>query len=195
MTQAGLPTIYYGDEIGMRYVPGTPAKEGSTLNGVTAPNAGAPNGERAGTRTPMSWDGSKNDGFSTAESGQLYLPQDVDSDRPTVAAQEADPHSLLHFVRQLLTLRMAHGALGTHGSFELLNPEGAVYPLVYRRRLDNTCCLVAVNPTSTGRTIRLDSWTGALQALLMSGIKLRVEDSMIELDLEPFAYGIYDVDD
>jgi maltose alpha-D-glucosyltransferase/alpha-amylase len=61
MTQAGPPSIYYGEAIGMRYVEGVPSREGSLLDGVVAVNAGTSGlGERAGTRTPMQWDDSAN---------------------------------------------------------------------------------------------------------------------------------------
>jgi len=55
-----IPFIYYGDEIGMRYIEGLRSKEGGYA--------------RTGSRTPMQWDNSPNAGFSTASSEQLYLP-------------------------------------------------------------------------------------------------------------------------
>lgn len=42
----GAPFIYYGDEIGMRYVEGLVSKEGGY--------------GRTGARSPMQWDSSKN---------------------------------------------------------------------------------------------------------------------------------------
>jgi maltose alpha-D-glucosyltransferase/alpha-amylase len=90
----GTPFIYYGDEIGMRSVEGLPSKEGGY--------------QRTAIRTPMQWDASPNAGFSSAPSEQLYLPIDPDPGRPTVAAQETDPHSLLQVVRRLIVLRKAH---------------------------------------------------------------------------------------
>ena len=67
----GVPFIYYGDEIGMRYR-NLPGKEG----GYT----------RTGSRTPMQWDNSANHGFSQAAADALYLPVDEREDAPTVAA-------------------------------------------------------------------------------------------------------------
>jgi glycosidase len=73
------PSIYYGDEIGMRYLPDLPDHEGSICY---------PGYNRAGCRTPMQCDESKpNAGFSDANPSALYLPQDPAPDRPTVAAQ------------------------------------------------------------------------------------------------------------
>jgi glycosidase len=131
LTWPTLPAIYFGDEIGMRYIPGLPDKEGSRLE---------PTYNRAGSRTPMQWDGTAGVGFSTAPADRLYLPIDPDPDRPTVAAQRADENSLLHLVRRLIALRKAHPALGPDGDVEVLN---AGYPFVYVRGGTH---LVVVNP-------------------------------------------------
>ncbi|MFU8826823.1 MAG: alpha-amylase family glycosyl hydrolase, partial [Brevefilum sp.] len=90
LTMPGTPFIYYGDEIGMRYQ-ALPSKEGGYA--------------RTGARTPMQWAEGDNAGFSSAPSADLYLPVDPAPDRPTVVAQEADPHSLLNRVRALIRLR------------------------------------------------------------------------------------------
>jgi hypothetical protein len=82
LTWGSVPCLYYGDEIGMRYVPGMPEVEGSICN---------PAYNRAGCRTPMQWDDGPNAGFSTADPSRLYLPVDPDPTRPTVAAQERIP--------------------------------------------------------------------------------------------------------
>ena len=71
LTWGSIPSIYYGDEIGMRYLEGAPEKEGSIWT---------PKYNRAGCRTPMQWDSSlPNAGFSTAPPQDLYLPQDPDA--------------------------------------------------------------------------------------------------------------------
>ncbi len=96
-TLPGAPFVYYGDEIGMRYLP-LPTKEGGYF--------------RTGSRTPMQWDGTANHGFSTAAADALYLPVDTADDAPTVEAQQADPNSLLHAVKSLLAFRHAHRGPG-----------------------------------------------------------------------------------
>jgi maltose alpha-D-glucosyltransferase/alpha-amylase len=53
LTWPGVPFIHYGDEIGMRYIPGLASKEGGY--------------DRTGSRTPMQWDNGPNAGFSTAQ--------------------------------------------------------------------------------------------------------------------------------
>ncbi|MFD0524148.1 alpha-amylase family glycosyl hydrolase [Paractinoplanes durhamensis] len=135
-TWGSVPCLYYGDEIGMRYLPDMPDVEGAICN---------PGYNRAGCRTPMQWDDGPNAGFSTAGADRLYLPVDPDPQRPNVAAQEADPASTLHFVRELIALRHANPALRTRASIEVIS-EG--YPFAYVRGGTH---LVVVNPAGSRR--------------------------------------------
>ncbi|UCM87514.1 alpha-amylase family glycosyl hydrolase [Streptomyces marincola] len=131
LTWPTLPAIYYGDEIGMRYLPGLPDHEGSVLD---------PGYNRAGSRTPMQWDDTPGAGFSTAPEDRYYLPLDPDPGRPDVATQRADPGSLLHLVRRLIALRTSTPELGSRSPVNVLHSG---YPLVYTR---GDAYLVAVNP-------------------------------------------------
>ena len=119
LTMPGCPFIYYGDEIGMRYMHGLKSKEGGY--------------ERTGSRTPMQWSCATNAGFSAARPDDLYLPIDADSERPNVASQTGRSGSLLETVRALNTLRLAHPALQADGGIEFLYAEDHAYPLVYVR--------------------------------------------------------------
>ena len=160
LTMPGVPFIYYGDEIGMRYVENLLSVEGGY--------------ERTGSRSPMQWDGSANAGFSAAPPEKLYIPQDPAADRPTVAAQMADPASLWHEVQTLIRLRQAHPALDNTGRFEVLQADG--YPLVFRRSADNERITVAVNPSS--EAFRLPARGTILHA---TGKGAAVKDGMLEL--------------
>ncbi|HET7609155.1 MAG TPA: DUF3459 domain-containing protein, partial [Gammaproteobacteria bacterium] len=105
LTQRGTPTLYYGDEIGMR--------------GVDIPPEQAvdPQGRRTGrnrdpTRTPMQWSGDTYAGFSAVEP---WLPVGVDRGTANVSTQSQDAGSLLTLTRLLLELRarepdLQHGA-------------------------------------------------------------------------------------
>jgi maltose alpha-D-glucosyltransferase/alpha-amylase len=174
MTWPSLPTIYYGDEIGMRYIENLPDKEGSIL---------APLNNRTGSRTPMQWDDTANAGFSTAPADQLYLPIDPDPARPTVAAQRADEGSLLNLVRRLIALRKATPALGSGGSLEVLH-EG--YPFVYTRGGSH---LVVVNPRREPATARLPFDAGRARPLEAAGA---VVDGG-EAKVDGFGYGIFEL--
>ncbi len=175
LTWGSIPCVYYGDEIGMRYLPGLPDVEGSICN---------PGYNRAGCRTPMQWDATANAGFSTANAGDLYLPIDPDPDRPTVADQLADPSSTLHLVRELIRLRRATPALRTTASRQVVN-EG--YPFAYIRGGSH---LVIVNPRRETASLADDRLLGAT-VLIGSGLALdgeTVESDVLSLD--GFAYAV-----
>jgi glycosidase len=132
LTWGSVPAIYYGDEIGMRYLPGLPDKEGSVYD---------PGYNRSGCRSPMQWDDDlPNAGFSVAPAERLYLPQDPAPERPTVAAQRDDEDSPLNRLRRLVRLRRETPALRTAARTTVLTRG---YPLTYLRGDDH---LVVVNP-------------------------------------------------
>ena len=133
LTLPGIPFIYYGDEIGMKYIANSPDIEGSRT--------------RSGTRTPMQWDDSKNAGFSVAETKNIYIPQDPDPNRPTVAKQDKDPNSQLNYVRKLLTLRASSVALGNDGGWKLISDVNKPYPMIYMRFTGNERYIILINPS------------------------------------------------
>ena len=128
LTLPGVPFIYYGDEIGMRYLD-IPTKEG----GYT----------RTGSRTPMQWDNSKNKGFSEADQDKLYLPVDTSEDAPTVEDQAKDPDSLYNTVKALTALRHGYDDLKADSTFSVIYAEKEEFPFVYRRGN----LLIAINPS------------------------------------------------
>jgi maltose alpha-D-glucosyltransferase/alpha-amylase len=185
LTFPTLPAIYYGDEIGMRYLPDLPEVEGSVLG---------PEYNRAGSRTPMQWDQGPNAGFSAAQAGKeaeaadatatshLYLPLDPDPERPNVAAQQAEPSSLLHLVRELIALRRENPEFGPHAELRVLN-EG--YPLVYVR---GGRFLVVVNPGGKPAVFEHAQPAFAqVQALRDTGVHIDADT----ITADPFAFGIF----
>ncbi len=147
LTLPGVPFIYYGDEIGMKYIPNSPDVEGSHA--------------RSGTRTPMQWDNSKNAGFSSAEKNKIYIPQDTDPNRPTVAAQDKDPNSQLNYVKKLLKLRENSPALGNDGEWKLISDTAHLYPMVYMRSNDHEKYIIAINPSAKNATANINSQQSA----------------------------------
>lgn len=133
LSMPGAPFIYYGDELGMRYVEGLASVEGGY--------------GRTGSRSPMQWDDSPNAGFSPAEAERLYIPTDPAEDRPTAAAQQADPGSLWHEVHRLIEVRQAHTALQSKAEIRFLSDGGKGRPLAYLRRDSRETVLVMINPT------------------------------------------------
>jgi maltose alpha-D-glucosyltransferase / alpha-amylase len=179
LTMPGVPFIYYGDEIGMRFVPEVPNKEGGTLGEV----------RRCGSRTPMQWSKDKNAGFSTAPAEKLYLPIDPSESRPDVATEDKDPASMLNFTRRLLKLRREHLALANAADFRPLYAEKNSYPFVYLRGAGPERIIVAINPAERACTITLGQLIkpAPVYPLLVQDTELR--DGRIEMG--PVSFGIY----
>ncbi|MGN0686555.1 MAG: alpha-amylase family glycosyl hydrolase [Oscillospiraceae bacterium] len=135
LTMPGAPFIYYGDEIGMRYVEGLVSVEGGY--------------GRTGSRSPMQWDDSVNAGFSSAPKHSLYIPQDESADRPTAENQLNDPHSLINEIKRLIEIRQSHKALQSKGEIEFVYAEKDEYPLAYTRTDGNERLLVVLNPSDS----------------------------------------------
>ena len=181
MTMPGVPFIYYGDEIGMRHIDGLVSKEGGY--------------SRTGARTPMQWDNRRNAGFSTAPAAKLYLPIDPEPGRPTVADQEQDPASLLHFVRKMTALRRAHPALGNDGKFTSLVATAGKSPLVYLRSAGKEKIVVAVNPAAKPAVAEFAIKASGKNVvdLLPAGASLKSANGKFSLRLPACSWGIFQI--
>jgi alpha-glucosidase len=126
LTFRGTPTIYYGDEIGMRDVP-IPAGEIRDPQGLNMPGK---NLSRDPARTPMQWSNDKNAGFSDA---QPWLRINNDFRRNNVQAQTNDPDSILSLYKRLIELRQNEPALVT-GSYVPVFSDRQM--LAYLRKAD-----------------------------------------------------------
>lgn len=155
LTMPGIPFIYSGDEIGMKYQMNLPNKEGSN--------------ERSGTRTPMQWTKGKNAGFSTSASDKLYFPVDTENGKLTVEAQQGDQNSLLSYTRKLTALRHSAKALDNEGDWKLLNQKGQEYPMVYERTLGDEEYVVVVNPGAKAASLNISSVGGKAVSVLSTG--------------------------
>lgn len=141
LSMPGAPYIYYGDEIGMRYIEGLTSKEGGY--------------NRTGARSPMQWDDSKNAGFSTADADKLYIPIDPDTSRPTAKAQMEEVDSLRAEVKKLIAVRQAHKPLQNFGDIEFISDGSKGKPLAYIRSFENKKILVVINPSNESQEISL----------------------------------------
>jgi maltose alpha-D-glucosyltransferase/alpha-amylase len=148
----GTPVIYYGDEIGM----------GDNIY----------LGDRDGVRTPMQWSGDRNAGFSTANRQRLFLPVILDPEyhyeAVNVEAQDANPQSLLNWMRRTIALRKKHPAFG-RGSFQLLAPDNRRV-LAFVREHGDEKILVIANLSRFPQFAHLDlSGYGGLSPVEMFG--------------------------
>ncbi|GAB3272776.1 maltose alpha-D-glucosyltransferase [Arthrobacter pigmenti] len=152
LSMPGSPFLYYGDEIGMG--------DNIWLD------------DRDAVRTPMQWNPDRNAGFSVADPGKLYLPV-VQSlvyhyNHSNVEAQLAHSGSLLHWIRQILSIRKAHPAFGL-GSYRNVDAD-ADPVLAFLREMpghnvasepaENILCVfnLSQNPVST--TLDLPDYAG-----------------------------------
>jgi len=174
LTQRGTPTLYYGDEIGMRGVD------------IPAEQAVDPQGRRTGrnrdpTRTPMQWSAETHAGFSTVEP---WLPVGVDRDTANVASQARDAGSLLTLTRRLLDLRASEPVL-QDGVHEPLEQSGSV---VAYRRSGARRLLVVLNlehvPSSyalgaDGGRVLLSTFLDREGELVADQLRLRADEGLV----------------
>lgn len=173
LTWPVVPFIYYGDEIGMRYLKDIQSKEGGY--------------ERTGSRTPMQWDRSVNAGFSRADPDRIYLPIDPNPSRPDVASQEKDRNSILQQVRKLIDIRKKEPDLEPDAPLEILSEASDGYPLVYQR---GRKILVALNPGIKEKNSRI-SLSGELEPILQQGCSYERQGRRISFHLGGRSWGLF----
>ena len=140
LTLRGTPTLYYGDELGLPQLEVPPERQQDPF-GLRVPGRG-----RDGCRTPMPWDRTANCGFCPP--GAIpWLPLGTEAGERSVAAQLADPRSLLRLYRALLALRRASLSL-RRGEYSAL-PGAPAGCLAYERSCPGSPRMgVALNFTS-----------------------------------------------
>ncbi len=149
----GTPTLYYGEEIGMKGVQIPPSE------------ARDPQGRRIGRnrdpqRTPMQWDESPGAGFTR---GAPWLPIGEDVATANVATQSGDPKSVLALYRRLIALRNQHRVL-QYGQLETVSRKS---PLLILRRISREGqLLIALN--LTGKPCKLPSGERSGATILLS---------------------------
>src|SRR5690606_15239883 len=104
-------------------------------------------GDRDGVRTPMQWSSDRNAGFSRANPQKLYLPPIIDPEYHYEAinaeAQQANPSSLLWWMKRLIAKRKEHRLFG-RGSIASINGANARL-LAYVREYEGDTVLVVAN--------------------------------------------------
>lgn len=147
LTLRGTPTVYYGDEIGMRDVPIAPHQVRDP-QGLNMPGK---NLSRDPARSPMQWTDAPGGGFTEAEP---WLPLDHAHPRINVEALEGEPHSMLHFHRRLIDMHTNDPVLA-EGTYAPFHADAQV--IVFWREHDGQRLLIAVNlthkPCQVGRSV------------------------------------------
>ncbi|MFZ2491969.1 MAG: alpha-amylase family glycosyl hydrolase [Thermoanaerobaculia bacterium] len=135
LTLRGTPTIYYGDELGMRDVPIPPELEQDPY-GKNIPGRGL---GRDPVRTPMQWNAEDHAGFTR---GTPWLPVATDFRTMNVAVETEDPRSMLTLHRRLLALRRAETALH-RGTYAPLAVQDDV--IAYTRKDGGALFVIVLN--------------------------------------------------
>jgi glycosidase len=147
LTHPGIPFVYYGEEIGMS---GTGPDENK--------------------RTLMQWSADDYAGFSTCFPWQ---PANDDYETVNVAAQDADPDSLLTLYRNLIALRNEHPALMVGDYIKVETDVQPIYTFI--RQVPGETILVVINlsredVSEYAITLESSSLTGEVQAIdLLNG--------------------------
>lgn len=146
LTLPGVPLIYYGDEIGMRYQP-LKSKDGGY--------------QRTGSRTPMQWDNSKNLGFSRTD-GELYLPVEEQDSSYTVGAQQDDENSILNHTKRIIHLKRNLKCLNASSSLKVLysGKKHNGCPLIYKRESDEDEAVIVLQPKKESVIVDMHKYLG-----------------------------------
>jgi maltose alpha-D-glucosyltransferase/alpha-amylase len=176
LTWPGVPFLYYGDEIGMRFLPASLPRKRIRRTGSRADAVG---------REP-------NAGFSSAPARKLYLPIDPQARRPTVQSQARDPRSLLSHVRRLIALRRRSPALGAKGKMTPVFAEPGRYPFVYLRERRGERFLVALNPPRRPVAVTVDTAAlGEMRCELARGVAVSSRSGRSRISMAGASYGIF----
>lgn len=152
LSMRGTPVIYYGDELGM----------GDNIY----------LGDRDGVRTPMQWSADRNAGFSRANPQRLYMPVIIDPEyhyeSVNVDAQQANPSSLLWWMRRLLALRNRHLAF-SRGSMTFVEADNHRV-LAFVREYEGERVLVVANLSRFAQAVHLQlGFCSGIQPVEMFG--------------------------
>ncbi|MBN1992171.1 MAG: maltose alpha-D-glucosyltransferase [Anaerolineae bacterium] len=174
----GAPIIYYGDEIGM----------GDNIRLF----------DRNGVRTPMQWTAEPGAGFSQGKSAaapaDFWVPL-IDDDvygyhAVNVAAQLADPASLLHTMQHLVAVRKTYPVLGW-GRCEFLTGTNKAI-LAYRRFTETAQMLIVANLTDETQvtTLALPDFGSVTPVDVLTGQTFpRITAKDYPVSLVPYQYG------
>jgi maltose alpha-D-glucosyltransferase/alpha-amylase len=174
----GTPILYYGDEIGM----------GDNIY----------LGDRNGVRTPMQWNSDRNAGFSKAVPAKLYFPVIMDPiwgyQAINVEAQQSDPSSLLHWMRNMINLRKLFQVFG-RGTLEFLHPENRKV-LAYTRSYqaadghsETVLCVANLSRFAQPAALDLSKFAGMQPVEMLGYVPFPViDETLYTLTLAPYSF-------
>jgi alpha-glucosidase len=176
LTLRGTPTMYYGEELGMRDVEIPPDRIQDPFE-ILTPGRGL---GRDPERTPMQWNGGPNAGFSPP-GVETWLPMAEDATSINVTVENEDPRSMLSLTRALLRLRRDEKALHA-GSYQPV-AAGDDDCFVYLRQAQDRRFLIALNFSGEPKTLRTPFEHGEL--LISTRMDRSRPQKLDEFELRP----------
>jgi oligo-1,6-glucosidase len=200
LTLRGTPFLFEGDELGMTDFPFKTLADYDDIAVKNAYKALVDTGKisastflasqakvsRDNARTPMQWDSSPQAGFTTGN--HPWLAVNPNYKQINAAQEEADPASILNYVRALIALR-AHRLAFVYGDYEDLDPKD-LHVYSYTRTLGDEKYLIVENFSSSPVTYTLPNGIKAAK-LLLSDIPQSTEAHVSTLNLAPWECRIY----
>src|ERR1700722_17090279 len=173
LTLRGTPTLYYGDEIGMRQVAISPDQVSDPFE-KNVPGIGV---GRDGCRTPMQWDASSYAGFSTSTP---WLPLSDDFTHENVINLQADTRSILNLYKALIGLRRKLPQL-ISGDYVPIAAKGEL--LLYRRQSTDRSVLIALNLGGDPVSVEVKAMSLVGEILISTFMDREGEEIYEKLDL------------
>ncbi|MDP4247303.1 MAG: alpha-amylase family glycosyl hydrolase, partial [Bacteroidota bacterium] len=189
LTLRGTPTMYYGEEIGMRDVP-IPFGEVQDPQGLNMPDK---NLSRDPARTPMQWDNSRHAGFT---GGKPWLRLDKVFGRDNVQVQQNDRYSTLTLYKRLIDLRTQEASLRA-GRYQPVYSDKQMLAYI-RQSEDADAFLIVLNlshrpcyftPSTIrfGGVIEIDTFPEQEKSVVADSIPLSGDEGMV-IRLESWAF-------
>ena len=167
--QRGTPYVYQGEELGMTNAPWATIEDFRDIESINHYHEAVAGGAapddvlfslrrmgRDNARTPVQWTAERHGGFTTGEPWLPVNPNHVDIN---ASAERADPDSVFHHYRRLITLRKALAVI-SDGDFTMLLPDDERV-FAYERSLGGATLLVLGNFSGDDVVLSLEGWDGA----------------------------------
>ncbi len=153
LTLRGTPTLYYGDEIGMKNIH-VPPELAQDPAGFKDPSQG-----RDVNRSPMQWSAEENSGFSSPGSSSPWLPLAEDYQTRNLESQRLEYRSNFQLYRRLLNLRKNSHILQSGSYQEFSGFPDPVY--AYTREHNGEKFLILLNFSSESQQLSLQESSSA----------------------------------
>jgi maltose alpha-D-glucosyltransferase/alpha-amylase len=173
----GAPTLFYGEEIGMG--------ENLKIEG------------RLAVRTPMQWTAAPGAGFTSAPADAACRPfpeGDFAPDAVNVAAQQADPESLLNWFERLIRLRKSTPEIAWGENRVLDAGDDALLVMRFTWGDRTTVTVHNLASRAVGGSFRLGVATAMLQSRLGSDETIPVRDGTVSVKLPAHGYRWFTLD-